>query len=128
MKKKILGACPICDSRLVVSELECPDCQTTISGKFSLSKFDYLTPEQQNFALIFIKYAGNIKAVEKELNVSYPTVKKYLEEVIKDLGFNTVTINTVQRLTREEILMMLKKDEISFEEAEKMLKEQGETR
>ena len=88
--------------------------------------FSYLTVEQQNFALVFLKNAGNIKAIEKELNISYPTVKKNLDEVIKGLGFDEVTINYSEKLTRSDILKMLKNKEITFEEAEGMLKELGE--
>ncbi len=121
MKKKILGSCPICSSKLYVSELKCPSCDTTLQGEFTLSKFDYLTPDQQNFALIFLKNAGNIKLVEKDLNISYPTVKKMLEEVISALGLNRA--NVVKKLTREEVLRMLKDGEIDFEEAESILKE-----
>lgn len=126
MKKKILGYCPICDEKLMVSQLKCNECNTKIEGEFSLSKFDYLTVEQQNFALVFLKNAGNIKAIEKELNISYPTVKKNLDEVIKGLGFDEVTINYSEKLTRSDILKMLKNKEITFEEAEGMLKELGE--
>ena len=126
MKKKMLGYCPICDEKLMVSQLKCNECNTKIEGEFSLSKFDYLTVEQQNFALVFLKNAGNIKAIEKELNISYPTVKKNLDEVIKGLGFDEVTINYSEKLTRSDILKMLKNKEITFEEAEGMLKELGE--
>ncbi len=121
MKKKLLGLCPVCDNRLVISELQCNDCKTKIQGEFFLSKFDYLTNEEQDFALVFIKNAGNIKQIEKELNISYPTVRKMLDSVISNLGFEKTSISTP--LTRAEVLEMLKNDEISFEEAEQMLKE-----
>lgn len=123
MKKRLLGTCPVCDEKLFVSELSCNSCGTKIQGEFNLSRFDYLTAEQQNFALVFLKNAGNIKGVEKELNISYPTVKKYLDDIIKSLGFDAVTIIPEEKMTREEILKALKNKEISFETAEKMLKE-----
>ena len=62
MKKKLLGTCPVCSEKLIVSELSCKSCGTKIQGEFKLGKFDYLSEELQNFALIFIKNAGNIKA------------------------------------------------------------------
>lgn len=122
MRKKLLGTCPICEGKLFVSELSCKDCGSTIKGEFPLSKFDYLTPSQQEFALIFLKNAGNIKAIEKELNISYPTVKKNLEEIIRSLGFDQVTV-IEEKMTRKEVLALLKAKEITFEVAEKMLKE-----
>lgn len=123
MKKTIIGRCPLCESKLIAKQLECTGCQTTINSDFNLSKFDYLSKEEKDFALVFIKNAGNIKQIEKELNISYPTVKKMLDQVITNLGFETISNN---KLTRIEILGMLKNDEISFEEAEELLKEIGE--
>lgn len=125
MKKKLLGICPICADKLSVTELTCKGCGTTIHGDFKLSKFDYLTDEQQNFALVFLKNGGNIKAVENELNISYPTVKKMLESVIEGLDFNVLKINSVLP-TRESILKKLRLGEIDFDEAEQLLKDIGE--
>ena len=122
MKKKLLGTCPVCSEKLIVSELSCKSCGTKIKGEFKLSKFDYLSEELQNFALIFIKNAGNIKAVESEMNISYPTVKKYLETLISSLDFDKKVVSAVKP-TREEVLKMLKNGEINFDEAEEMLKQ-----
>ncbi|HPW52971.1 MAG TPA: DUF2089 domain-containing protein [Erysipelotrichaceae bacterium] len=121
MKKKLLGICPICDNKLAISELHCSDCKTKIQGEFPLSKFDYLSSEEQDFALVFLKNAGNIKQIEKELNISYPTVRKMLDSVIQNLGFEKTTISNP--ITRAEVLEMLKNNEINFEEAEQLLKE-----
>ena len=123
MKKKLLGTCPICDGKLVVSELTCNSCNSTISGSFQLSKFDSLSMQQQEFALVFIKNAGNIKAIEKELNISYPTVKKNLSDLITALGFDSIKLDIKEKMSEEEIYKSLKNKEISFEEAENLLKE-----
>lgn len=123
MKNKIISQCPICNEKLIASELHCPHCQTKLQGEFHLSKFDYLNKDQQDFILIFLKNAGNIKGVEKDLNISYPTVKKTLNEIITALGFDEITILENQSMTREEILRKLKMKEITIEEAEKKLKE-----
>lgn len=123
MKRRLLGVCPICDGKLHVSELKCSTCESTIQGDFPLSKFDNLSVTQQEFALIFIKNAGNIKSIEKELNISYPTVKKNLDDLISALGFDNTIIYPEEKLSKTEILSALKKKEISFEMAEKMLKE-----
>ena len=120
MKKKLLGNCPVCDEKLVVSELKCTECDTKVVGEFSLSKFDYLSEELQEFALVFIKNAGNIKSIEKELNISYPTVKKTLDDLIEGLGFDAVN---EEPKTRSSVLRLLKEGTIDFEEAEEMLKE-----
>ena len=123
MKNKIIGKCPICSQNLTVTELTCNTCSTKISGNFTLSKFDYLTPSQQEFALIFLKNAGNIKMVEKELNISYPTVKKNIDDLISALGFEKINVSAIEKPTKEEVLKALKNGEIGFDEAEKILEE-----
>ena len=121
MKNKLIGTCPICQNKLYVSQLKCYDCGSAINGEFPLSKFDYLNEDEQTFVLIFIKNGGNIKQVEKDLNVSYPTVKKMLETIINKFGFSSSGV--LNTLTRKDILAMVKNDEISFDEAVELLKE-----
>ncbi len=117
MKKQAIGYCPICNNRLTVKTLRCEKCDTEISGEFVLSPFDYLSKENLDFALVFIKCEGNIKAIEKSLNISYPSVKKNIDELKKALGFE----ETEHKITREEVARRLKAGEITIEEAEDLL-------
>lgn len=121
MSNKIIGVCPVCNDRLNVTEITCNRCHTTIKGRFKLSKFDYLTPAQSDFALVFIKNAGNIKLIEKELGVSYPTVKKNIDDLISALGFERVDQDSPRTLSKEDIHLALRKGDITFEEAEELL-------
>ncbi len=121
MKKNVIGYCPICNSKLAVKTLRCDSCDTEISGEFTLTPFDYLNREQLHFALVFIKNQGNIKMIEKQLNISYPTVKKNLDELCKALGFSEVNEQEDVRPSRESIRIKLKNGDITFEEAEKIL-------
>lgn len=120
MKKEVLGTCPVCSSKLKVSELGCRKCGTSIRGDFELCKFCYLTKEQKYFAEVFIKNRGNIKEIEKELGVSYPTVRRNLDDVIKALGYSTDSSEDV--LNKKEVLEKLSKGEITSDEALKLLK------
>ncbi len=52
-----------------------------------------------------MKNQGNIKAVEKEMNISYPTVKKILNDVLVTLGYEKVKDNGADK--RREILEKL---------------------
>ena len=119
MKKEVIGHCPVCDSTLHVTELSCKQCKTKISGDFTLCKFCSLDKEKKYFAEVFIKCRGNIKEIEKELGISYPTVRKLLDEVINALGYNTKPAPTANE--KAEILDKLSKGEISSEEALKLL-------
>ncbi|MGB4695551.1 MAG: DUF2089 family protein, partial [Bacilli bacterium] len=70
--------------------------------------------------LTFLKNQGSIKAIEKEMNISYPTVKKMLNEVLLALGLDVEEDRGSQQ--RNEILEKLARKEISFEEANALLK------
>lgn len=84
----VISVCPVCKHDLRVAKLKCDHCDTVIEGDFTLSKFNYLETDKLYFIEVFIKNRGNIKAIEKELNISYPTVKKMLDEVITVLGYS----------------------------------------
>lgn len=121
MKKKVIGYCPICSNKISVKTLKCDSCDTEITGEFNLTPFDYLSPEQLQFALVFIKNQGNIKMIEKQLNISYPTVKKNMDDLCKALGFSNVAEAEDVKPSRDSVRIKLKNGEITFEEAEKML-------
>lgn len=120
MRKEVLGKCPVCGEALEVTRLSCNHCYTNIEGSFSLCKFCKLSDEQKNFVEVFIKNRGNIKEIEKELGISYPTVRNKLEDVIEALGYSPKY--TVPKVDKKEILEKLNKGEISSEEAIKLLK------
>lgn len=116
---QVIGECPVCKSDLKVTKLSCTHCSTEISGDFTLSKFNYLSKEHLYFIEVFIKNKGNIKQIEKELGISYPTVKKNLDEVIVSLGYQ---VNDEEKEKRSDILAKLEKGELSASEAAKLLK------
>lgn len=71
MKREVIGKCPVCNDELEVTKLHCNNCKTTIESRFDLCKFCKLNDEQKYFVEVFIKNRGNIKEIEKELNISY---------------------------------------------------------
>lgn len=123
MVREVLGKCPACGGETEITKISCDDCGTTIEGHFHLCKFCKLTADQKTFIDVFIKCRGNIKEVEKELGVSYPTVKNKLEDVASALGYKTEPESVPTSNRRKEILDMLSTGEISVEDAVGMLKE-----
>lgn len=117
---EVLGKCPVCREEFHVAKLHCHHCSTTIEGAFSLCGFCRLTREQRQFIETFIKCRGNIKEVEKDLNISYPTVRSRLDEVIQVLGHPVKSIKKEDN--KKEILDMLSRGEIDHAEALKLLK------
>ena len=119
MVKSVIGACPICESDLIVTKLKCTNCNTEISGAFQLSKFNYLSKEHLYFIEVFIKNRGNIKQVEKELGISYPTVKRNMDDVIESLGYK---VSDDEKIKKDEIFKKLEAGEITALEAAKLMK------
>lgn len=126
----VLSKCPICNGELAVTRLYCPQCDTTIEGHFSPDRnpFANLTPEQMQFALTFIRCEGRLNRMEDELNLSYPTLRNRLTDVIRALGFEPGREEPqppVIRLSAEDrlrILDDLAQGKITSEEAQQQLR------
>ena len=114
--------CPICQEILSVQRLHCRNCDTTIEGHFDLGRFSQLSPDQLSFIEAFIRCEGKLNRLEKELGMSYPTVRARLTEVIRAMGYSVgpepVLISDEER---HRILDDLANGEISPEEAMNML-------
>lgn len=127
MLREALGKCPVCGQNTEVTAISCNECGTRIEGHFQLCRFCRLTQEQKSFIETFVKCRGNIKEVEKELGISYPTVKSRLEDAANALGYiNTQDFSYDESETsehRKEILDQLENGEISVEEAVDLLKD-----
>ena len=120
---QVISRCPVCRHELTVERLKCDCCETVIENSFKLSKFDYLSDEERYFTETFLRCRGNIKEVEKELGISYPTVRSKLDAVIKKLGYEAEEDHRPAR--REEVLKALEKGEITAEQAIAQLKQQA---
>ena len=121
MAYKLISKCPVCNSKLNVIKLKCQKCSTVIENEFELSKLEYLDDEHINFIEVFVKCRGNIKDVEKELGISYPTVRAKLDDVVSALGYTVIKKPSIGSNT---IIDMLEKGDITPEEAIKMMKEE----
>lgn len=118
---KVISRCPICNNELTVAKLKCDSCDTVIENNFRLSKFDYFSDEELYFTETFLRCRGNIKEVEKELSISYPTVRSKLDGIIKKLGYETESEEQKNK-KKEEILKALENGEITAEQAISQLK------
>lgn len=122
MNREVIGKCPICENQLKVTKLSCPSCNTNIEGDFDLCKFCKLSREQKHFLDVFVKNRGNIKEIEKELGISYPTVKNKLEDLIQGLGHNPTYDDS--GIDKREVLKQLDEGHITTNEALQLLKNQ----
>jgi hypothetical protein len=81
-----IATCPICSGELAVTRLRCRSCATTLEGDFNVGRFSRLSREQ--FALLesFLRSRGNLKEMERELGISYPTVRARVDALLRALG------------------------------------------
>ncbi|MDP4152667.1 MAG: DUF2089 domain-containing protein [Bacillota bacterium] len=114
------STCPVCGGEYEITRLTCKKCNSELTGKFEGCEFCDLSPNEKQFLLTFIKCRGNIKEVEKELNISYPTVRNRLDAIISRLGLEGIKPDTSQE--RKEVLEKLEKGEITADEAAELIK------
>lgn len=120
------GRCPVCAGRLEVARLQCPECGTAVEGQFEGCPFCALTPEQQRLVMLFLRVRGNIREVERELGVSYPTVRARLDGIAEALGLRVepeVDEEEERRRIRRETLAAVERGELAVEEAVRRLRE-----
>lgn len=120
MAHDVLHDCPVCHKPLHITKLHCPACGTSIEGDFQAERLLALTPEQRGFVLSFLRNRGNIREMEKELGISYPTVRARLDQILAALGLEANP--SKEKPARKEVLEMLAQGEITQEQALDMLK------
>ncbi|HIS21573.1 MAG TPA: DUF2089 domain-containing protein [Candidatus Spyradocola merdavium] len=120
MAHDVLHDCPVCHKPLHITKLHCPACGTSIEGDFQAERLLALTPEQRSFVLSFLRNRGNIREMEKELGISYPTVRARLDQILAALGLEANPGK--EKPARKEVLEMLAQGEITQEQALDMLK------
>ena len=118
VNNEIPDKCPSCGSEMRAVLLRCPSCDTEVQGDFEPGRFSSLNEEQKDFLEIFIKSRGSLKDVGKYFNISYPTARNRLNDLVHAFESIDKKAASVKRL---EVLKMLKAGEISVEDAMEQL-------
>jgi len=134
----VIATCPVCTGELAVTRLRCADCGTTIEGEFGVGRFARLTREQTTVLESFLRSRGNLRDMERELGISYPTVRVRVEALVRALGFgprdeaDPVPPGAVAPATaleiaagRRDILERLSNHELTAEEAAEAIRALG---
>ena len=87
MPHDVISTCPVCSSELAVTRLHCGSCGTTLEGDFSVGRFGRLNRDQLALLESFLRSRGNLRDMERELGISYPTVRSRVEQLVRSLGF-----------------------------------------
>jgi hypothetical protein len=109
----------------MVNRISCRECEVTIDGRFTSGPLSRLTSEQIQFVEIFLRYEGKLTRMEDELQLSYPTIRNRLHEVIRALGYEPggEAIAGLTEVERSQILEDLDQGRISTKEAMRLLQE-----
>jgi hypothetical protein len=137
MTHDVIATCPVCSSELAITRLHCGSCGTTLEGDFSVGRFGRLNRDQLVLLESFLRSRGNLREMERELGISYPTVRARVEALVRALGFGAradaatgdaadddTAVAPLPR-TRDSILERLARREISAEDAAMAIRELG---
>ena len=147
MPHDVIATCPVCAGELAVTRLRCGGCGTTIEGEFGVGRYASLTREQSTILESFLRSRGNLRDMERELGISYPTVWARVEALVRALGFGprdvadgpaaaatlsadspaaaaAMTADEIQA-RRRDVLERLARHELSAEEAAEAIRALG---
>ncbi len=137
MARDVIATCPVCQHELSVTRLHCRECGTTLEGDFSVGRFGRLSREQLALLESFLRSRGNLREMERELGLSYPTVRGRVDALVRSLGLGGddsgaadagpagARSDGADPQTRRKILERLARREISAEEAAAALRASG---
>jgi len=138
MPHDVISTCPVCAGELAVTRLHCRACGTTLEGDFSVGRFGRLSREQLTLLESFLRSRGNLRDMERELGISYPTVRSRVEALVRALGFGPRDGEAAApdaeaedepdaKVGRQEILERLARHEIGADEAAELIRGHGRT-
>jgi len=94
-----------------------------VSARYAPCRFCRLSPESLRLVELFLKSRGNVKEMERELGLSYPTVRTRLDTALKELGFEEAPHNAEdeRKTQRNQVLQRLENGELSAAAAAELL-------
>lgn len=141
MAHDVISTCPVCQGELMISRLHCDSCGTALEGEFGVGRFGRLSREQLSLLESFLRSRGNLKEMERELGISYPTVRGRVDALVRALGLGDGEADATDDETdagaeppaadatadeRRAILERLARREMSAEDAAIQLRALGE--
>jgi hypothetical protein len=88
MVHDVIATCPVCSDELTITRLHCRSCGTALEGEFGVGRFGRLDREQMHLLESFLRSRGNLKEMERELGISYPTVRGRVDALVRVLGLS----------------------------------------
>lgn len=133
MVHDVIATCPVCSGELTITRLHCRSCGTALEGEFGAGRFGRLDRDQMALLESFLRSRGNLKEMERELGISYPTVRARVDALVRSLGFGDAPdapddeepTDEAASVDRREILERLARREITAEEAAAALRSES---
>lgn len=119
--RKILERCPSCGGTLEIARLNCTSCETAVLGRYQPCPFCRLSPDGTRFLLTFVRCRGNVKEMERELGVSYWTVRRRLDGLIEELGVEAAPADEDVTALQLDVLEQVSQGELSAAAAAEIL-------
>ena len=111
--------CLICESLLHIKTLSCSSCHTDYSGEFYFPRLAKLSRQELQLAESLIIHGGKLKEMAQALDISYPTLKKRLNE----LSVSLKQKKEEDEALIEQILKDIEVQKITAQEGIKRIKE-----
>jgi len=114
------AVCPSCRGTMVITRARCSRCSVTLDGLFSPCPYCMLDDEQTALLRLFLATRGNLREMGRSLELSYPTVRSRLEELLLALG-----IVEKDELSPLAVIRSLRDGKVSVDEATRLLSTGG---
>ena len=116
--------CPVCGEDLIIIRKGCTHCGSELAGEFASSPYDRLDAAEHDLLRVFLTSRGNLREVEKHLQVSYPTARARFDALLVKLGMSPDAQGETKTATpQEQILARVAAGEISAETAAQLIAE-----
>src|SRR3954447_23483633 len=102
------------------SAATCAECGCELRGQFRSCEFCALDDSQLAMLRTFLAARGNVKELERQLGVSYPTARARLDELLKSLGVD-IPDRPRTPINRRELLDAVARGELDVDAAMEQL-------
>jgi len=111
--------CLACQSSLTPTKLKCHECGVVYEGMFYFPRLMRLSADNMKLAEAFLLCGGNLKELSEQLGLSYPTLRKHVDAMIKDLA----ALREQDQHTIESILDDIDKGKLKSEKGLRLIRE-----
>lgn len=116
--------CPTCQTTMEVSELHCTHCNLKLQGSFQVSRLARLSRDHMKLAEAFLLSGGNLKQLAEQMQLSYPTLRRKVDDMIAALK----KTGEEDAKRAEEILAKIEQGKMNPQEGLRLIREMnGET-